>query len=199
MMTSILEFARFEIRCHEIERARVIFKYGLDKLMSSKEALRNEYTLFEKQYGSTENIEDVIISKRKEQYEAILKESPFNYDVWFDYLKMLEQDGKEDEVIKAYERAITNVPPSKEKRFWRRYIYFWIYYAVYLELDVDEIEKARDVYKRCIQCIPNKSFTFGKVKSSRFLSRADLDSVREVRDPPQQPGQGAQGAFCVSL
>ena len=88
-MTSILEFARFEIRCHEIERARVIFKYGLDKLTSSKEALRNEYTLFEKQYGSTENIEDVIISKRKEQYEAILKESPFNYDVWFDYLKML--------------------------------------------------------------------------------------------------------------
>lgn len=78
-----------------------------------------------------------------------LKESPFNYDVWFDYLKMLEQEGKEDEVIKVYERAITNVPPSKEKRFWRRYIYFWIYYAVYLELDVDEIEKARDVYKRC--------------------------------------------------
>lgn len=132
--------------------------------MSSKETLRNEYTLFEKQFGSTENIEDVIISKRKEQYEAILKENPYNYDVWFDYLKMLEQEGKEEEVVKAYERAVENVPPSKEKRFWRRYIYFWIYYAVYLELDVDEVEKARDVYKRCIQCIPNKAFTFGKVR-----------------------------------
>ena len=93
-----LEFARFEIRCHETERARAIFKYGLEKLMSSKETLRNEYTLFEKQFGSTENIEDVIISKRKEQYEAILKENPYNYDVWFDYLKMLEQEGKEEEV-----------------------------------------------------------------------------------------------------
>ena len=73
-------------------------------------------------------------------------------------------EGKEEEVVKAYERAVENVPPSKEKRFWRRYIYFWIYYAVYLELDVDEVEKARDVYKRCIQCIPNKAFTFGKVR-----------------------------------
>ena len=122
-----------------------------------------EYTLFEKQYGSKESIEEVILTKRREQYETVLQDSPFNYDVWFDYLKMLEQEGNEESIIEAYERAIANVPPSKEKRFWRRYIYLWIYYAVFLELDANELEKARNVYKRCIECIPHKSFTFGKV------------------------------------
>ena len=27
-----IEFAKFEIRCHEIDRARVIFKYGIDNV-----------------------------------------------------------------------------------------------------------------------------------------------------------------------
>ena len=103
------------------------------------------------------------MTKRRDQYENALRESPYNYDVWFDYLKMLEQEGNEDKIIETYERAISNVPPSKEKRFWRRYIYLWIYYVVFLELDANEMEKARSVYKRCIECIPHKSFTFGKV------------------------------------
>ena len=30
-----------------------------------------------------------------------------------------------------YERAIANVPPSGEKRYWRRYIYLWINYALF--------------------------------------------------------------------
>lgn len=31
-----IEFGKFEIRCHELERARVIFKYGLDNLEPEK-------------------------------------------------------------------------------------------------------------------------------------------------------------------
>ena len=33
----------------------------------------------------------------------------------------------------VYERAIANVPPVLEKRFWRRYVYLWIYYALFEE------------------------------------------------------------------
>ena len=34
----------------------------------------------------------------------------------------------------VYERAISNIPMVKEKRHWRRYIYLWINYALYEEL-----------------------------------------------------------------
>ena len=37
----------------------------------------------------------------------------FNYDTWFDYLRMMESDGSDrTQVRELYERAISNVPPS---------------------------------------------------------------------------------------
>jgi hypothetical protein len=51
-----------------------------------------------------------------------------------------EEGGSEEEVEKAtgrvrevYERAIANFPPGDEKRHWRRYIFLWLYYAVFEE------------------------------------------------------------------
>ena len=117
---SYLEFAKFEIRCKEIDRARAILKWALENLQGPKDTLTAEYTLFEKQYGTMDNIETILLAKRKDQYEAIVKETPFDYDAWFDYLKMLEQQNRPSEVVEAYERAVLNVPPSQEKRFWRR-------------------------------------------------------------------------------
>lgn len=35
----------------------------------------------------------------------------------------------------VYERAIANVPPAAEKRYWQRYIYLWVKYALFEELD----------------------------------------------------------------
>jgi crooked neck len=37
-------------------------------------------------------------------------------------------------VREVYERAIANIPPATEKKFWRRYIYLWINYALFEEL-----------------------------------------------------------------
>lgn len=48
-------------------------------------------------------------------------------------------------------------------RYWRRYIYLWINYALYQELDIGDMEKTRDVYKVCLQVIPHKKFTFSKI------------------------------------
>ena len=47
----------------------------------------------------------------------------------------MENDGTVEQVREIYERAIANVPPSQEKRLWRRYIYIWINYALYEELE----------------------------------------------------------------
>jgi crooked neck len=45
----------------------------------------------------------------------------------------------------VYERAIANVPPVQEKRFWKRYIYLWINYALFEELDAKDVNRARQV------------------------------------------------------
>lgn len=39
----------------------------------------------------------------------------------------------------------------------------WINYALYEELEVEDIEKARQVYESCLKLIPHKSFTFAKI------------------------------------
>lgn len=63
----------------------------------------------------------------------------------------------------AYEKAIAQVPPITEKYYWRRYIYLWIYYALFEELTAGDMDKTRDVYATCIRLIPHKKFTFAKI------------------------------------
>ena len=61
-------------------------------------------------------------------------DTPTNYDAWFDYVRLMEEEGDIDKIRDTYERAISNVPAVSEKKYWRRYIYLWIYYAIYEEL-----------------------------------------------------------------
>lgn len=71
-----VSFAKFETRQKEFERARVIYKYALDKLPKGQaENLYNVYTQFEKQHGGKEGIEDVIIEKRRAKYEDVCVKS----------------------------------------------------------------------------------------------------------------------------
>ncbi|CEG63838.1 Putative Cell cycle control protein [Rhizopus microsporus] len=160
----LVAFAKFEIKTKEFERARVIFKYGLERLPKAKsQSLYNQYTNFEKQYGDKAGIEDVVIGKRRVQYEREIDDNPKNYDVWFDYAKLEESAGDPTRVREVYERAIAQVPPAEEKRYWRRYIYLWIYYALYEELETQDMERTREIYEQCIKLIPHKKFTFAKI------------------------------------
>jgi len=65
-------FAAFEERSKEYERARGIYKYALDHL--PKHLAREVYKTFiqfEKKFGTKEGIEDVILNKRRFQYEEV--------------------------------------------------------------------------------------------------------------------------------
>lgn len=64
----------------------------------------------------------------------------------------------------VYERAIANIPPAPEKRYWQRYIYLWINYALFEELEAQDMERTREVYRACLKLIPHKAFTFAKVR-----------------------------------
>ncbi|XP_039594506.1 crooked neck-like protein 1 isoform X2 [Polypterus senegalus] len=157
-------FAKFEEKQKESERVRVVYKYALDKIpkQQARELFKN-YTIFEKKFGGRWGIEDVIISKRRFQYEEEVKANPHNYDAWFDYLRLVESDTDSDTVREVYERAIANVPPISEKRHWKRYIYLWVNYALYEELEAMDSTRTRQVYRACLELIPHKKFTFAKL------------------------------------
>lgn len=179
-----LAFAKFEENCKEHDRVRVIFQYALKILPKEEcEELYKAYTQHEKKYGDKGGIEDVIVSKRKFQYEEEVKTDPNNYDAWFDYLRLMESEADPDAVREVYERAIANIPPAEEKRLWRRYIYLWINYALYEELLAKDMDRTRQVYRACLDLIPHKKFTFGKVwlLYAQFeIRQKDLKAARQA-------------------
>lgn len=232
-------FITFEVKMKDIERARVLLKYGLDniskakmrkKLSNIKETQFNNtkkdavadiiigddnndnlvlqcpklytyYTMFEKMYGSVDEVDELIVNKRRKYYEQLLKEDSSNYDIWFNYIKM-EEDCLDNvylinDIVEAhkrklkinnstnplevfyskirdlYERAISNIPIKEEKGYWKRYIYLWINYAMFEELVTLNTSRAEKIYMKALEIIPNKKFTFSKIwiLFSEFLIR----------------------------
>lgn len=119
-------------------------QFALERLPRSRSSqLYASYSNFEKQFGDRSGIEVTVLGKRRLQYEEELSHESRNYDVWFDYAR-LEEDAYRSEngsgdalkrVREVYERAVAQVPPSEEKRHWRRYIFLWLNYALFEELD----------------------------------------------------------------
>ncbi|CAL4900808.1 unnamed protein product [Urochloa decumbens] len=177
-------FAEFEERCREVERARAIYKYALDRVPKGRaEELYRKFLAFEKQFGDREGIEDAIVGKRRFQYEDEVRKNPLNYDSWFDYIRLEESVGNKDRIREVYERAIANVPPAEEKRYWQRYIYLWINYALYEELDAQDMERTGEVYKECLRLIPHKKFTFAKMwlMAAQFeIRQRNLKGARQI-------------------
>ncbi|CAK4032817.1 Pre-mRNA-splicing factor clf1 [Lecanosticta acicola] len=179
-----IAYAKFEAKLKEYERARAIYKYALDRMPRSKSAiLHKSYTTFEKQFGDREGVEDVVLAKRRVLYEEQVKENPKNYDAWFDYAR-LEETGQDPERVRdVYERAIAQVPPSQEKRHWRRYIYLWMFYALYEELETKDLARAGQVYDEAIKIVPHKKFTFAKIwilKAQFHVRQQNLDRARKT-------------------
>lgn len=179
-----IAYAKFETKLKEYERARAIYKFALDRLPRSKSmALHKAYTTFEKQFGDKDGIEDVILAKRRVYYEEQLKENPRNYDVWFDFARLEETAGDVERVRDVYERAIAQIPPSQEKRHWRRYIYLWIFYALWEEMENKDVERARQIYQECLKLRPHKKFTFAKIwllKAQFEIRQMDLQAARKT-------------------
>ncbi|CAH8388447.1 unnamed protein product [Eruca vesicaria subsp. sativa] len=181
-------FAEFEERCKEVERARGIYKYALVHIPKERaEALYQKFVAFEKQYGGKEGIEDALIGKKRFEYEEEVRKNPLNYDSWFDYLRLEEEEetciGNKDRIREIYERAVANVPPAEEKRYWQRYIYLWINYALYEEIETKDVERTRDVYRACLKLIPHTKFSFAKIwlLAAQFeIRQLNLTGARQI-------------------
>mmetsp|Transcript_50610 Transcript_50610/g.94826 ORF Transcript_50610/g.94826 Transcript_50610/m.94826 type:complete len:674 (-) Transcript_50610:3-2024(-) len=179
-----IKFAQFEQRQKEMERAQAIFKLALDVLpKGASDELYRAYVSFEKQHGDRDAIEEVVLNKRRFIYEEAIKANSRSYDTWFDYMRLEESCGDVGKIREVYERAIGNTPPVMQKRFWRRYIYVWIYYALFEELQTGDMAKARAVYDRMIKIVPHKQFSFAKIWKlyAEFeVRQLDLDRARKI-------------------
>eukprot|EP01041_Mallomonas_annulata_P006973 gene6973-14171_t len=180
----LINFARFEERCKEFDRARVIFKFALSQLsQDSAPELYQEFLSFEKRHGTRGGIEEAILNKRRQTYEEEVVKDKFNYDAWFDYCRLEQDEGDVDKIRAIYDRAVANHPPLLEKRYWRRYIYLWVYYGMFEELRAKDVDRAREVYKRCLDVIPHRRFTFGKIWLYAALlevRQKDLNTARKI-------------------
>ena len=121
-----MEYIKFEMKYKNYDKCRELFKFALENIKEDKNKLSEFYEKFEKMYGTKETLDEMIIKKRKLYYENELEKNNMNYDFWFDYLKLEEDYGTKESIRELYEKAISNVPPINEKKYWRRYIYLWI-------------------------------------------------------------------------
>lgn len=159
-----LDFSGMEIEAGEIARAREIYKYALDHVpRHAAEDLFKKYMAFEKSYGDRNTIDTVILKKRRYEFEEKIKESEHNYDVWFDYIRLEQENGETPLIRETFERAIACIPPVEDKRYWRRYIYLFIKYVLFEELKTQDFDRCRKIYELALKTIPHNEFTFGKI------------------------------------
>lgn len=179
-----IAWARYEAKIGELERARAIYRVALDTLPRSKaQALQKASTAFIKQHGDAEDAEEAVFNKRRVLYEDRVKTHPKDYDAWFDYAALEESAGDTSRVRDVYERAIAQIPPSQEKRHWRRYLYLWLFYAVYEETATGDTMRASQIYAEAIKLVPHRRFTSAKlwIAKSRFeLRQGDLGTARKT-------------------
>ncbi|CEM33045.1 unnamed protein product [Vitrella brassicaformis CCMP3155] len=179
-----IKFAQFEHRRRENERATMIYKQALNILPKGEsEELYRSYVAFQKQHGAKNAIEETILEKRRFVYEDAIKKNPRNYDNWFDYVRLEESAGDVERIREVYERAVANLPPAPEKRFWKRYIYLWLYYALFEEMQTGDMEKARQVYRKALDLVPHQSFSFAKLWTlfAEFeVRQLNIDRARKI-------------------
>lgn len=161
-------------------------KFALSRLPRIKSAnLYAAYTKFEKQHGTRSVLESTVLGKRRIQYEDEVQHDGRNYDVWFDYARLeegevttlREEGGTAEEEAAAiervrdiYERAVSFVPPGTEKRHWRRYIFLWLNYALFEEIET----KVR--IEACLRKVRKPSKFSGIRKGTTSLSDSSTAS-----------------------
>ena len=202
-----LAFAKFETRQREIDRARSIFHLAMERFPAHlAPALQHSHAQFEREWGdSAAAIDSVILQKRRVQYASISENEPFNYDNWFDWIRLEEEllevdyvneslfasksgvvvdDSRLENIREVFEKAISQVPPSAtEKSHWRRYIYIWLFYAVFEESIGHNKERSLAVIQAALRIVPHGTFTFTKLwthLAKFYLRSGDFSSARKA-------------------
>ncbi|EJS42716.1 clf1p [Saccharomyces arboricola H-6] len=180
----VSSFAHWEATQQEYERSAVLYRLAIEK-WPLNQSLKNDMLNFEKQFGNINSIEETINYKRRMDYETSLTRDPYYYDTWWLYLDLILESFP-SQISQCFEKAILNSQPKElSKTFrWKRYIYLWIRYICYVELELEDPLLEDELFQRLINdIIPHKHFTFSKIwiMYAKFLIRQDnIPQARKV-------------------
>uniref|UniRef100_A0A8C4RMD8 Crooked neck pre-mRNA splicing factor 1 n=1 Tax=Erpetoichthys calabaricus TaxID=27687 RepID=A0A8C4RMD8_ERPCA len=157
-----IKYARFEDKHGYIAHARKVFERAVEFFGEEymDEQLFVAFAKFEEKQKEVIFQILLCLDQSNLQIYVIVSKRRFSMKR---KLRLVESDTDSDTVREVYERAIANVPPISEKRHWKRYIYLWVNYALYEELEAKDSERTRQVYQACLELIPHKKFTFAKL------------------------------------
>ncbi|CAL9732801.1 pre-mRNA-splicing factor Clf1p [Monosporozyma unispora] len=164
----VVAFANWEASKQEVERAKAIFNVALKKWPQNT-TLTNALLNLDRRYGDDSAINDKILLKRKSNYEKILSEMPRDYDTWWVYLDLIEENFP-SELLTSFKRSTSEsnkpviIPKSKIDITWQRYLFLWIRRLTHIELQLNDIDQCRKLYKQLIDdVVPHSKFTYNKI------------------------------------
>lgn len=180
----IIAFANWETMQQEYERSRALYNLSIKKWPENK-ILQDSMVEFEKKFGSVTSTEQSVVHKRRRRYEELLKKNARDYDTWWLYLDIM-QENFQQEFLSSLEKSIMNNQPQEltKSLAWKQYVYLWIRCLTYLELEAGNIDLCRNLYKRLLnEVIPHKHFTFSKMwlMYSQFeIRQKNLSLARKI-------------------
>ncbi|SBT75408.1 pre-mRNA-splicing factor CLF1, putative [Plasmodium ovale] len=189
-----IHFCNFEESNNEYDRCKKIYIEALKRLPRDRcNILYKNFLQFQKKYSDQEELHETLLLKERISYEEELKLHKNDYDIWFNYIKLEENNlykmiSKDKTLIRIrelYERAISVVPLVANKKCWKRYIYLWINYAIFEELYAENIERARKVYINILKIMHKQFFTFKKIYilyANFEIRQLDVQKVRQIYD-----------------
>lgn len=184
LINLVISFAAWESSQQEFERARSLYTIGI-QMWPQSQALKDSMLNFEKRFGSIASAEESVIFKRRRRYEDRLQENSRDYDTWWLYLNIVEENFR-NELPNALERSVqANEPRALSKNMaWKQYILLWMRLLTFVEIDMSDIERSRMLYKRLIDdVIPHKHFTFSKawLMFAEFeIRQGDMNKARKI-------------------
>ncbi|CAI4996458.1 ANM_HP_G0261030.mRNA.1.CDS.1 [Saccharomyces cerevisiae] len=169
-------FAHWEAAQQEYERSSALYQIAIEK-WPSNQLLKAGLLDFEKQFGDINSIEETISYKRKMEYETILSNNAYDYDTWWLYLDLISESFPK-QIMQTFEKAVVDSRPKELSKNvqWKRYIYLWMRYICYVELELENSLLEEELFQRLIDdIIPHKHFTFSKIwlMYAKFLIRHD--------------------------
>lgn len=182
-------FAAFEKSQGNMAGAEKVFEQGLMTIpREHSDLLYRTFVSFQKQHKDKDTIDKLVVTKKRNEYEQNLLDEPYNYDIWFDYIRMEEHvlaedqnnESQRDRICELYERAISFLPQVDDRRLWRRYSYLWISYAIFAEVTLGDADRAIAVYKKSLTVLPKDFAKIYILLAEVHLRKEDLDSMRKT-------------------
>lgn len=185
----LISWIKYEFYNKKYEKVKKLYEFGFQCLDPEENKLLQKFQVdFEKQYGvNSENIESLVLKKRKLKYEEQLQSNPSDYETWWTYLNLLldsELEISKEDIEKSFESAISVIPDSNFfSNNWTTYWYLNYRFALWLEFDNKNIEAATLIYENFKRIVPHSVFTIVDFwyKYSEFkLRNFGLDEMRMI-------------------